>query len=155
LSTKHLAMKGPIVMSKDQRIQAINDKALFLFYIEPILFVKLTIPSHEAMNDIIRSTKPLKFYNDLHHDSQIQYMYLLLNEQTGKIEGHEGRHRMMALDALGVQRVPVFLKAYNRLKKVSDIKFPFEITSEFNNDKIYLTKKDVIEFYPQDVWMRT
>ena len=91
-------------------------KGIGLMKMDPYDFLKLTTDSSSVgqwIKEEHETTKPLDQYNEWATDGTIRVMpFLNINMQTGKVMGHEGRHRAAALMAVHGQEmwVCVFLK---------------------------------------------
>lgn len=81
-----------------------DNKAVAFVPMWPVDFIKLTTPSDEALHEFI-SPDPdhkgekmtLEEYNEAATTGYINLAPWLTVEETGKVVGHEGRHRMAAL----------------------------------------------------------
>ena len=85
--------------------QAQGNKIPAMVPMHPMDFLRLTTDNREHLEELL-SLKPdhhgekrnLDFYNSLSHDNLILHAPMLFVErETGKIHGHEGRHRAAAL----------------------------------------------------------
>jgi hypothetical protein len=82
----------------------------YIAWVEPLDFLYATTTSQEGREQIEREAGEL----DLERlRKQTQPIHLTVDFETGKIVGHEGRHRMIALHKAGVERVAVIFDAWN------------------------------------------
>ena len=85
-----------------------NYAQAYITTMDPNDFLRITTAS-EAGREIIRSeAKPLD-EEKLAEYAKVQPIELFINEETGEITGHQGRHRSLALARAGVTEVPVLL----------------------------------------------
>jgi len=75
--------------------------------INPDDFLELTT-TKEQLNEIINDNIDRKFVLDLDTINQ-SYMFLQVNMRTGKVIGHEGRHRMLALKNAGYKKAQILI----------------------------------------------
>lgn len=86
--------------------------------ITPDAFIKLTTPADEASATAITESeirKEAKKLNKAELKRQSQEIFLVVEESADgswQVVGHEGRHRMAALQNAGVQSVPVSIRFY-------------------------------------------
>ena len=78
----------------------------YITYMSPLDFLKATTTSLEHENEIRKQAGNLDREKLKQYD---MYPFLQVEEKNGKyaINGHEGRHRMAALDKAGIKSVPV------------------------------------------------
>jgi hypothetical protein len=79
--------------------------------INPSDFVYATTGSEQAAREIYEEAGALNA-DDLANQTQTPFLYVETSGKDWKIEGHEGRHRMAAMDAAGVTEAPVVLIMY-------------------------------------------
>ena len=82
----------------------------YIAWVEPIDFLYATTTSEAGRAQIEKEA------GDLDLDrlrKQTQPIHLTVDFETGKIVGHEGRHRMIALHKAGVEKVAVIFDAWN------------------------------------------
>jgi len=95
----------------EQRLQSLFDNNIsggdMVAYISPADFLKLT--SSEANMQNIRSESGVLRLDDLRGEQETPF--LTVNAQTGEVVGHEGRHRMSALQNSGIEKVAFVIKA--------------------------------------------
>jgi hypothetical protein len=82
-------------------------------YVHPDEFVNATTPTSERKQEIEEEAGPLDL-KKIKAETQTPFLYInQINKGTPQEEweivGHEGRHRMAALNAAGIQRAPVVL----------------------------------------------
>ena len=82
----------------------------YIAWVEPLDFLYATTISQENREQIEKEAGEL----DLERlRKQTQPIHLTVDFETGKIVGHEGRHRMIALHKAGVKKVAVIFDAWN------------------------------------------
>lgn len=82
----------------------------YIAWVEPLDFLYATTISQENREQIEKEAGEL----DLERlRKQTQPIHLTVDFETGKIVGHEGRHRMIALYKAGVNKVAVIFDAWN------------------------------------------
>ena len=82
----------------------------YITWVNPIDFVYATTTSEKLREHLKEEA------GDLNIDkltNEQQPIYLTVNFETGQITGHEGRHRMLALQKSGIDRVAVIIEARN------------------------------------------
>ena len=82
----------------------------YITWVEPIDFIYATTHS-EQVRDVLREEAGELDIERLRKETQP--IHLTVNFETGEIVGHEGRHRMLALQKAGVDRVAVVIDALN------------------------------------------
>ena len=80
----------------------------YIAYISPEKFLNLTTSGAASRYAIRQQSEGLTLPSVMDY-SREQPIQLRINTETGKVEGHEGRHRMVALNRAGVEEVPVLL----------------------------------------------
>lgn len=86
-----------------------SEKATFVAVIDPIEFIRLTVPSEDAIQRIIDNTKvELPQYD--RNDYFMPYLYV---NESGKIIGHEGRHRAAMIHKAGGDRFPITIHMHS------------------------------------------
>lgn len=83
----------------------------YIAWVDPMDFIHATTTTAEYRERIRREAGDLRI-DDL--QANVQPIYLIVNEKTGEIVGHEGRHRMTALMDAGVERVAVIVRVTDR-----------------------------------------
>ena len=67
-------------------------------------------------------------------------IYLDINHETGEVEGHEGRHRMMYLSSLGITRVPVVFRDTSNKYDKTELD-NFQLWGQFQKLRSYTVDK--------------
>jgi hypothetical protein len=85
-----------------------NYAQAYITYMSPYHFLELTTSSVINRRNIEREST--KFEKERFEEAtQYQPIQLEIDHETGEVIGHEGRHRMVALDGEGIYNVPVLL----------------------------------------------
>ena len=84
-----------------------NYAQAYIAYMSPEDFLKLTT-SREGRGVVEGQSKPLDV-DEFRDSTRQQPVQLRIDHETGEVLGHEGRHRAVALENAGVERVPVLL----------------------------------------------
>ncbi len=119
---KQLRESGKTVSFTEKRLSSFIDisstkfnedyATYFSYYISPQEFLELTVPTSykEKFKNETRKldleelkTKPMRLGDSI---------YLVIDMQSGKIKGHEGRHRMYALMKEGYTQVQILIDPY-------------------------------------------
>lgn len=82
----------------------------YITWVNPIDFVYATTTSEDYRKKLKEEAGALDIEKLRNYDKPI---HLTVNFETGEIVGHEGRHRMLALQAEGVDKVVVIIDALN------------------------------------------
>lgn len=82
----------------------------YITWVDPAEFVYATTPSESEREDLRKEAGDLDIEK---LSSYEQPIYLKVDFETGEIEQHEGRHRMLALSKAGVDKVAVVIIALN------------------------------------------
>ena len=85
-----------------------NYAQAYITTMNPADFLRMTTTTKEAQQAVLDESRTLD-ENDLGENAQRQPIQLHIDESTGKITGHEGRHRSVALARAGVTEMPVLL----------------------------------------------
>ena len=85
-----------------------NYAQAYIAYMSPFDYLQMTTGSIASRQMIKAQASGLEVDSALAYSRQ-QPIQLIFDTETGKVEGHEGRHRMVALDNQGIDRVPVLL----------------------------------------------
>lgn len=85
-----------------------NYAQAYVTYMKPSDFLALTTTSTESRSRIREQSEGLTPEKTVEY-SRRQPIQLMINSETGEVEGHEGRHRMVALENAGIKQVPVLL----------------------------------------------
>lgn len=80
----------------------------YIAYMSPADFLRMTTSGIESRLNIEKQATGLSL-NAAVDFSRGQPIQLRINHETGKVEGHEGRHRMVTLRQNGIAAVPVLL----------------------------------------------
>ena len=80
----------------------------FIAYVSPEKFLNLTTSGAASRHAIRQQAEGLTLPSVMDYSKE-QPIQLRIDTETGKVEGHEGRHRMVALNRAGVEEVPVLL----------------------------------------------
>lgn len=80
----------------------------YITTMDPADFLRMTTVSESGQNRVLDEATPLDA-EKLSENGKRQPIYLIIDEETGKITGHEGRHRSIALSRAGVKEIPVLL----------------------------------------------
>ena len=134
--------KGMEAKLTDERIDALFEKygastptyaQAYITAIHPRDFLSLTLPDSEfeAWDGYVREGGHKAFYAlDLEAlKAQPQTPFLEIDEKTGRVTGHEGRHRMRALLDAGVTSVPIAVVDY-RTKYTKEYKKYQELSAQ-------------------------
>ncbi len=111
-----------------------NYAQAYITYMSPSQFLRLTTSNEEGKYRIEKESKKFereKFEKATHW----QPIQLRIDHKSGEVLGHEGRHRMVALENEGIYDVPVLLfDSSNKLDKenLND----FTLTGQFNEYRI-------------------
>lgn len=84
----------------------------YIAYMNPRDYLKLTTGGIAERQSIRSQSEGLEVEEALEY-SKDQPIQLRFDSETGQIYGHEGRHRMVALENNGIEQVPVLLFDYN------------------------------------------
>lgn len=85
-----------------------NYAQAYITTMNPADFLRMTTTTKEAQQAVLDESRTLD-ETDLGENAQRQPIQLHIDESTGKIIGHEGRHRSVALARAGVTEMPVLL----------------------------------------------
>lgn len=95
-----------------------NYAQAYVAYMSPAQFIGLTTSGIAGQARIEAESEGFPVGKAVEY-SKGQPIYLMINTETGKVEGHEGRHRMTALRNAGIYEVPVLLfDSSNKYSKV-------------------------------------
>ena len=83
----------------------------YIAWVDPIDFLHATTAT-ASYRERIRSESGKLRLDDLRANAEP--IYLIVNEKTGEVVGHEGRHRMTALMDAGIDRVAVIVRVTDR-----------------------------------------
>jgi hypothetical protein len=122
--------------NENQKRSALSEKSNWIVDMEPGLFIRMTTPHFKAFCEVIDESKPLDFYlsEEINKDMSV-HPFLNIDQATGKIRGHEGRHRAAAVLKKGGKwfRVALHLKPSGRSYRPKDM--PMSWIGEFDSDR--------------------
>lgn len=113
-----------------------TNKSVGWMYFDPVQFLSLTVTDHNVYDWIkkeIPDTKTVEDYNSY----DIHMPWLDIDMHTGKVVGHEGRHRAAACIKSKVKRVPVALCLRDHGHPV------YYEENHATNTKTFVSKKDI------------
>lgn len=120
-----------------------SNKSVGWLYLDPVQFLSLTVTDHNVY-DWIKKELPHTKTIDQYNSYETLMPWLDVDMHTGKVIGHEGRHRAAACIKSGVKRLPVSIclrdhgyPVYYRQPNISDHESPKQL------EKVFVTKKDV------------
>ncbi len=94
-----------------------NYAQAYIAYMSPSQFLKMTTDSI-AQRQRIKSQSEEMTETEAQSRARKEPIFLRVDTETGEIQGHEGRHRMVALDRAGITQVPVlFFDSQNKYSK--------------------------------------
>lgn len=135
-----------------------NDTKAYAAFIDPTEFVRATTGPGELRKELLRAEEGLDMKR-LREERQTPFLLVefVPGEKTmWRIEGHEGRHRMAALAASGVKRVPVLIRMVGEAKAWPPVKEQwlsgqkFGPTSREKGDAVQITDLTPISFARRD-----
>ena len=107
-----------------------NYAQAYIAYMSPSDFLELTTSGAGSRIAIERESTKLQ-ENKFGEATRHQPIQLMIDHKTGKVESHEGRHRMVALMNEGIYHVPVLLfDSSNKYDK--NTLTDFELVGQFN-----------------------
>ena len=117
-----------------------NYAQAYITYMSPDRFLKMTT----SYRDNIEAQSKEFNYDEFTEATLFQPIQLIIDSETGEVNGHEGRHRMVALSNAGVYNVPVLMFDYSNKTNKENIS-EMVLHGQFNS---YLTTRvqDVIPF---------
>jgi len=126
---------------------AVEDGATGTIEMDPKAFLILTLPKEWQGSSLAEQLKAIKQgsltydqYEDFGQKNKIQIMpFLTFNYKSGKVEGHEGRHRAFAAWKEGKKTITVALKPRPKYGANWDTTFPKNLYSQFSSSSIQLT----------------
>lgn len=93
---------------KDYAASNPNYAQAYITYMTPDQFLRLTTTDAVSRSRIRSQSEGLTVQSAVEY-SREQPVQLMIDTGTGKVEGHEGRHRMVAFDRAGIRKIPVLL----------------------------------------------
>ncbi|MBQ6398195.1 MAG: hypothetical protein IJI06_08635 [Oscillospiraceae bacterium] len=124
---KGLIYNGRAVVSEETVDRWLEDYAAsnpkyaqaYIAYMSPLDYLQMTTGSYGSRQLIRNQAEGLSVEHALDFSKE-QPIQLMIDTRTGKVEGHEGRHRMVALDRAGIDKVPVLMfDSRNKYSKTS------------------------------------
>ena len=117
-----------------------NYAQAYITYMSPDKFLRMTT----SYRDNIEAQSKEFNYDEFEDYTLFQPIQLIIDSETGEVNGHEGRHRMVALSNAGVYNVPVLMFDYSNKTNKENIS-EMVLHGQFNS---YLTTRvqDVIPF---------
>ena len=116
-----------------------SNKCVGWLYLDPVQFLSLTVTDHNVYDWIKKELPHTKTVDD-YNSYETLMPWLDVDMHTGKVVGHEGRHRAAACIKSGSKRLPVAIC-------LRDHGYPVYYTTPFEGDKslvkVYVSKKDV------------
>lgn len=131
-----------------------NDTKAYAAFINPAEFVRATTGPGELRQELLRAEDGLDMKR-LREERQTPFLLVEFvpgEKAMWRIEGHEGRHRMAALAAAGVERVPVLIRMVGEAKAWAPVKEQwlsgqkFGPTSREKGDAVQITDLTPISF---------
>lgn len=132
-------------INEQQKQMIIDEKGIGTIEMSPLDFLRLTTPNKAYIDQILNDSKSLEFYNSSKAKSYV-HPFLNFDRKTGKIEGHEGRHRAAAVHKAGGHKfvVALFPRPGHRYNKLSEL--PTTLKGEFSSFKYDIDyEKDLID----------
>lgn len=118
-----LGVKATAMYTQERIDAAIKDSASrtemdyaqsYITFLDPLDFISATTWSADEVNTLKQQAGTLDAEK---LSAETQPIYLRVNFESGRIIGHEGRHRMLALNEAGIGKVPVIIYPYNYDRK--------------------------------------
>ena len=107
-----------------------NYAQAYITYMSPYSFLELTTKGAIEKYNVERETK--QFERDGFEDAtRFQPIQLIIDHESGVVKGHEGRHRMVALEREGIYNVPVLLFDSSYMNNKENLN-NFKLTGQFN-----------------------
>ena len=104
---------------KDYAASNPNYAQAYIAYMSPPQFLKLTTKGIIERNHI-REQSENTTAEEAQNRARKEPIFLRVDVESGEVYGHEGRHRMVALDRAGVTKVPVLLfDSHNKNSKIA------------------------------------
>jgi len=91
----------------NRKVNKFAENRFYITDISPDDFLNLTT-TPELLNEIVDDNTRRNFVLDLDTLNQ-SYMFLQVDMKTGKVMGHEGRHRMLALKNAGYKKAQILV----------------------------------------------
>jgi hypothetical protein len=112
-------------------------------------FLKLTTSNHKEVGELCAEALDLSLYNAFGASGETQVMPMLqIEHSTGKVKGHEGRHRACALinDGKNVIHVALYFLDDEYYKIRSPETIPTMIHGEFGRGSLFLSPSKIQVF---------
>lgn len=130
--------------NKNQKENLIDLKNNLLVDMSPELFLEMTTSDIKGKFEIFDRAKPLEFYKSEEIQQGMSvHPFLRVNIETGKITGHEGRHRAAAVWKAGGKWVRVGISLRPDSRNHRPDKMPGIWIGQFNSEKFNI--KQLIE----------
>ena len=107
-----------------------NYAQAYIAYMSPSRFLRLTTSNAENEYRIEKASTKLE-KGRFEKATQHQPIHLTIDHETGEVIGHEGRHRMVALEREGIYSVPVLLFDYSNKESKKNI-YELNLIGQFN-----------------------
>jgi hypothetical protein len=123
---------------------AVDAKSFGWVELHPKDFLALTTPDDEHLEMIKSNAKDVDFYNKA---GSIVHPFLWFDLKSGKVDGHEGRHRAAAVLNSGGKTMKVALVAFNKsgARDLLPEKLPSKLKGQFRSVSVTLPKHNVWE----------
>lgn len=137
---------------KDSGASSIGYARKYITRIRPTDFLDMTVSSRNVGREVFDNNPNLSSYHQRMSDydyvdalkSELQTPYLSINMASGQIIGHEGRHRVRALEMAGIQSVEIVVEFHdengylvktpngeqNRINTIPEM----EVSAQFDTD---------------------
>jgi len=124
-------------LNKDHAENLVAEKSNWIVDINPLLFLRMTTDNIMVMNEILDKAKSLAFYNSPEINQRMSvHPSLSINKNTGKIEGHEGRHRAAAVHHAGGKWYRIGLRMMDTESRNHGIStMPWVWTAQYNSEQ--------------------
>jgi hypothetical protein len=105
-------------INDNQKDQAVDEKVTWIVDINPLIFLKLTAANpgqYPSMDHLLNKNliKDVSFYKDPEIAKGLSvHPFLSVDKITGKVVGHEGRHRAAAVHHAGGNKFRIGIKLY-------------------------------------------
>lgn len=109
MKTLEQFLSESLLTNREQEERAVSNKMHALVHMHPRKFLELTTHDDQHASEIKGAAQSLHSYNEFTRNKRIQVAPFLHVSHTGKVIGHEGRHRAAALLNAGHEVMPVYL----------------------------------------------
>ena len=130
---RHVLAKTNELKISDRQKQVVNnEKGIGIYPMDPSDFLELSTTTSD-FNVIVLLAKPLEFYNDPKIQKDMNVHPFLQFDETGKVNGHEGRHRAAAVMNAGgnIFQVALYPTPGHRDHVLEDL--PTTLTGQFSS----------------------